>query len=863
MFTVTGASLNNSGSVTGGAGGASAAGAGVGGVGISGSGLTIINSGTIAGGLSGNGVTRANSITFTAGSNTITFSNATSGLTGAIGLSTNTTTLTFNQTVDTVLNQAITGAGAIAKAGTGKLTLTATNTYTGATTVSAGTLQVGNGGTTGALGNGNIVDNAALVFNRSDAITIANAISGTGSLTQSGTDTLTLTGALTYTGTTTVSGGSIILGDANNAVTLPGNASVTGGNLAVANGSLGSGTITVANGRSVIVGSVGGLTATAGSATITDDGTITFQNASSAGTATINATGVVDFADTATAANSTINLTGGGVGQLRGTSTGGGATFTVGAGSSLSVGNDASLGTARVILNAGTLNISTHNAGNVVAGSIEGNGDIGLGANTLQAGGNNRSTTYSGVMSGTGGFTKQGTGDLKFTGTNSYTGNTNVNGGILSVNGSIAASAGVTVNNGGTLGGNGTVSTTVVNNGGTIAPGNSIGTLTVNGNVTFNNGSTYSVEVNSAGAADKLVVNGTITINPGATLAVKPFNVGETGVTYGTTTNYTIMTSTGALTGTFSNVTDTFAFLDATVAYGANNVVLTLKRNDTSFASVANTPNQRAAAAGVNSLGAGNTIYGAILGLSAPDARAAFDLLSGEIHASVETAIVEDSRFARDAVNSRLVALRRGAANASGHVWIQGFGAYGTWASDGNAAAASRSTGGFFIGSDGEAFDNVSAGVFAGYSRTGIDASARSSSACIDTFQLGAYGGTSLGDLAIRFGGAYSFHDIGTSRSVVFTGLNNTLSSRYQAGTGQLFGEMSYDFKLANGATITPFANLAYVRLDARGFTETGGAAALSSGKDQANTLFSTIGVSGRTTIETGTLPVEIAGKVG
>lgn len=127
-----------------------------------------------------------------------------------------------------------------------------------------------------------------------------------------GTSALTMTGALSYTGTTTINGGSLILGDATNSVTLPGNASLVGGNLSVANGSLGTGTITVATGQSLLVGSLAGSAATAGSSTITAAGTVTFQNSGSAGTSTINSTGALDFADTSTAANATISLTGGG-----------------------------------------------------------------------------------------------------------------------------------------------------------------------------------------------------------------------------------------------------------------------------------------------------------------------------------------------------------------------------------------------------------------------------------------------------------------------------------------------------------------------------------------------------------------------
>jgi autotransporter-associated beta strand protein len=102
----------------------------------------------------------------------------------------------------------VSGTGSLTKSGSGTLTLSGTNTYTGGTTISAGTLQIGNGDTTGSV-TGNITNNAVLIFYRSDALAFSGVISGTGSLTQSGSDVLTLTGNNTYSGNTIISAGKL------------------------------------------------------------------------------------------------------------------------------------------------------------------------------------------------------------------------------------------------------------------------------------------------------------------------------------------------------------------------------------------------------------------------------------------------------------------------------------------------------------------------------------------------------------------------------------------------------------------------------------------------------------------------------
>ena len=81
-------------------------------------------------------------------------------------------------------------------------------------------LQVGNAGTTGALGTGAVINNAGLTFNRSNALTVSNAISGIGAVTNAGAGTTTLTGANSYSGTTTISAGTLQVGSGGTTGTL-------------------------------------------------------------------------------------------------------------------------------------------------------------------------------------------------------------------------------------------------------------------------------------------------------------------------------------------------------------------------------------------------------------------------------------------------------------------------------------------------------------------------------------------------------------------------------------------------------------------------------------------------------------------
>ena len=133
----------------------------------------------------------------------------------------NNGTLAFNRGNTYTFGGLISGSGGVTQLGNGATVLTANNTYTGGTTITAGVLQLGAGAGGSTAGGivGDVTNNGSLVVNRSNTYTLGGAISGTGSVTQQGNGATILTAANTYTGGTTVSAGSLYVNGDQTAAT--------------------------------------------------------------------------------------------------------------------------------------------------------------------------------------------------------------------------------------------------------------------------------------------------------------------------------------------------------------------------------------------------------------------------------------------------------------------------------------------------------------------------------------------------------------------------------------------------------------------------------------------------------------------
>ncbi|HMP76149.1 MAG TPA: autotransporter-associated beta strand repeat-containing protein [Kiritimatiellia bacterium] len=483
---------------------------------------------------SGGSLTVANAVNFS-GNPTFTGTQPLS-ITGT-GLLSSAATRTITVTASTLTLAGSIGEDSagrnLTKAGAGTLVLSGANVYGGVSTVSAGTLQIGAGSTSGSVA-GNIANNSALIFNRSDDFSYAGIISGSGTLTKQGAGVLTLSGVNTFSGAATISAGTLRMGDAAALGTTAGNTTVSDGTVLDLNGQTvgaepvvlnghgisGAGALISGSGAASLSGAISLNTASAvgGANQVTLSGVISGGQLTKVGAGTTILSGNNTFTGDSIVSNGVLRIT-----HANGLGTTAGSNIVV-SGAAVEISGGVTSAERMAINGTG---ISANGALRSVSGANTFSGAIALGA-ASSVGVDADSLAMSGIISGAFSLTKVGSGLLTLSGNNTFSG------GLVIPAGTVSATSDANA-----LGGGGTGTVTLGDTGGsanavlqgdgrtfanpiTVASGSS-GTATIrnnSGTTILSGGVTLNKPVRLVTGSTALNITGGLTGSSGVTVAL-------------------------------------------------------------------------------------------------------------------------------------------------------------------------------------------------------------------------------------------------------------------------------------------------------------------------------------------------------
>lgn len=436
-------------------------------------------------------------------------------------------------------------------------------------------------------------------------------------------------------------------------------------------------------------------------------------------------------------------------------------------------------------------------------------------------------------------------GTLEFDGQNRLTRDINVEGGLLRLNGGLHGAA-LNVNSGlaqiygqvtdaptrvgvaGLLSGDGELSHTQVH--GTIMPGSERRALTVNGDYHQHTGSTLIAYPGRQPDLPALQVAGEAQLLGGTLhLASVPqvFPLGQ---------RYPVLQAGGGLHGQFTSMDhQAFSpFLSFTQTLEANRLSVDVARG-LPLISAASTANQRAVAGAADALPMSAPMAQRLTSLFPDAAQKTLDQLSGELHASTLSVVLENSQVMRHA------ALSRASAQATQGIWVQALKQNGRLDGDDNATKVSHRTTGVLLGADHDFEHGTRIGILMASSQGHIDTGS-AGKATLDSQQIAVHAGHTWNGFGLSGGLAYARDGIQSKRRVRFTDINEGLSADYLSHTRQVFAEGNYRWH-AGAWAVQPYVQLAHVQANVDGFRERGGQSALKGQKASSSVNLSTGGV--------------------
>jgi autotransporter-associated beta strand protein len=792
-----------------------------------------------------------------------------------------------------VLSGIFSGASSLTKNGSQTLSLSGNNTYSGLTTISAGTLALG--GTAGAISSNISVDSGAtFAVNRTNEAIISNVISGAGSFAQVGSGVTRLRATNTYTGGTTISEGKLWV---------------------EAPQALGTGSVTLDGGKLLVTSSqesiMGNLTLSIGGNLDWTGGRIAFFDTGSsplaqdlkinvAGNFTVSTLGnaTFDFSEvqaldsgaytlvstngTVTADNGKFTAAHGEYTKLFGsfTTTNKTVVYTVTGAESTgpNIENNGGPNTpvvadydvTQATITKGQTNIvNALKFGNNAPLAIETGGKLIVtsGVLNVQSG---ASVVSGGTVVTPGNFDKLGTGELDVQSNMSVNGTALVNAGLLSVNGQLAANE-VVVDPLASLGGAGLIITQNVVVLGNLSPGNSPGTLSIAGNLVLSDGSSTVIEIASPTNFDRIVVSGQATL--GGTLEAQSYEGAK--ITPGTRYDFL---QAGSIVGEFDSIVVPDGLRGRFLNLGT---VGSLLFGPESFVPYALNPNQRNVAKALDSFvlateGDAVLVGTALDSLTTEQFPAAFDQIMPGFYESLGDILIEQTYNQTQLLTQRLGTLRLGATGFQSiglsqpikydkdgkstadaktaspivesaieknwNAWVMANGEFSISRGLAGVPNYNNNAGGFLVGADYRLSENFVAGLFAGYeysyAKYNGGSSTRGNSAL-----FGLYGSYTHEDGyyadAIVSGGYTGFQ---TRRSIEFGSIDRTARANPNSGQFSAALNLGKDFEVGK-FTLGPIIGAQYTYAGIGGFTETGADSLdLALGQQNANSLRTNLG---------------------
>lgn len=415
--------------------------------------------------------------------------------------------------------------------------------------------------------------------------------------------------------------------------------------------------------------------------------------------------------------------------------------------------------------------------------------------------------------------------------------------GTVNVTGSVLAASRFTVGEDATLAGNGTLG--IIDVWGNLGPGDfSVGSM-VAAEAILQPGSIFEVEVTNAGfdqldVADVTIAGGSVRVIPSA----------------GVVGSFHILTSDQPLdlSDRFEDVLISSPRYQADLSYDeVGKVTLNLARTGVTFSSYATTPQQAAVAALIDAMGE-DAPYFDKLDVMGPEAAASFlEQLAGTDLAVTGGALIQSTAVLSSASLGRIQQQSGTLGPTNVVLGYSSFTADENWTDGLNPSAWGRliagtsTIGGATAGSvamiggaDVQLGDDWTLGLLAGMGASSIVSGATTTSST--DLSAGFYGSREFGNFALRFGGSLTHHSVGSSRTVTAPGLTETFTANYGALTAQAFAEAAVEFDLGP-VGLELFGDLGYARNFSAGFTETGGAGALTVASSSSDAFETVLGV--------------------